>query len=34
MNNLFNSAAYWGCFQENPIFESHFDDNVYGTDQF
>ena len=25
MNTLFNSAAYWGCFQGTLIFELHFD---------
>ena len=25
MNILFNSAAYWGCFQGTLIFKLHFD---------
>ena len=25
MNTLFNSVAYWGCFQGTLIFELHFD---------
>ena len=24
MNTLFKSAAHWGCFQGNLIFELHF----------
>ena len=27
MKTLFNSAAYWGFFQGNLIFELHFDYN-------